>query len=86
MGAAWDRGLWGWWPAHLVNSDAVRIGHLIKLVDTADPTIRQDHSTRLKPPLASVVILGHRRCETDAARAAAGGRDRERRNAQDKAQ
>ncbi len=70
----------------LVDGDAIDVGHFIKLVDTHDAAVGEDHGARLEAALARVLVGRDGRGETDAGRSAAGGGDRERRRVEHEAE
>lgn len=51
-----------------VDGDSVSVVHLVKLIDTDDSTVGQNHSTSLEVSLAGVLIDGDGGSETDACR------------------
>ena len=59
---------------------------LLLAARTADAAVGEHHRAGLEPPVARVVIAGDGGGKADARRAASGGRDGERRDAQDEAQ
>ena len=70
----------------LVDGHAVRVRHLIKLIDAADAAVSKDHRARLKPPVARLVVLCNGRGEADAGRASSRGGHGEGGDAKDEAE
>ncbi|KAF1752893.1 hypothetical protein GCK72_019448 [Caenorhabditis remanei] len=58
---------------NLMNSSSVVIHHLIKLIDTADSTIRQHQSTSFKRHFSSNWILHNSSSQTDSRRSTTSG-------------
>ena len=49
-----------------MDSYTINIVHLVKLVDTHDTSVSQDHGTSLEMLLSSVLVNGYCSSETDA--------------------
>jgi hypothetical protein len=69
-----------------VNRDSVDLGHLVKLVDTNDTSIRQDHGSGFQPSLSRVLVSGDSSRQTDAGRSSTGGGNSERSRVEDESE
>lgn len=66
-----------------VYRNTIDVRHLVELVDTHDTAVGEHHGTSLESTLARIPICGDRGSQTDARTSTTGGRDRERRSAED---
>mmetsp|Transcript_1043 Transcript_1043/g.2254 ORF Transcript_1043/g.2254 Transcript_1043/m.2254 type:complete len:452 (+) Transcript_1043:1112-2467(+) len=65
---------------HLVDGHPILLPHLIELIDTHHPTVREHHGSRLEPAFPRLGTGGDRSGEADAATSPSGGRNGERRH------
>ena len=71
---------------YLMNRHTVQITHLVKLINTHNAPVGQNHGTCLETPFARVTVSDHSSCETNTWGSTAGGVDRQWGHIQDEPQ